>query len=107
MIMRSSLFPGLRPNPPPAALDRSVVRRRVVVSLARGFALGTSAGSAHAVARLLVPVLPRVRVLEFDGLGHMAPVTHPDRVNAQIVQFLGEVLDAGPSLPSRGKGENE
>lgn len=67
----------------------------------------TSAESAHAVARLLVPVLPRVRVVEFDGLGHMAPVTHPDGVNAQIAQFLGEVLDAGPSLPSRGKGESE
>jgi pimeloyl-ACP methyl ester carboxylesterase len=44
--------------------------------------------SAHAVARLLLPVLPRVRLVEFEGLGHMAPVTHPERVNEAIVAFL-------------------
>lgn len=47
--------------------------------------------SAHAVARLLVPVLPRVRVVELPGLGHMAPITHPAVVNAEIVKFIGEV----------------
>jgi pimeloyl-ACP methyl ester carboxylesterase len=46
--------------------------------------------SGHAVARVLVPVLPRVRVVEFPGLGHMAPVTHPEVINAEIAQFLGE-----------------
>lgn len=47
--------------------------------------------SAHAVARVLLPVLSRVEVIRFPGLGHMAPVTHPEVVNAEIVRFLGEV----------------
>lgn len=46
--------------------------------------------SAHAVARILVPVLPKVCVVEFPGLGHMGPVTHPDVVNAEIARFLTE-----------------
>jgi pimeloyl-ACP methyl ester carboxylesterase len=46
--------------------------------------------SGRAVARVLVPVLPRVRVVEFPGLGHMAPITHPEVINAEIAQFLGE-----------------
>jgi len=46
--------------------------------------------SAHAVARILVPVLPQVRVVEFPGLGHMGPVTHPQVVNAEIARFLAE-----------------
>ena len=40
------------------------------------------------MARLLVATLPRVEVLEFDELGHMGPVTHPERVNAAIARFL-------------------
>lgn len=44
--------------------------------------------SAHAVARVLVPALPNVRVVELAGLGHMGPVTHPEVVNAEIEQFL-------------------
>ena len=46
--------------------------------------------SAHAVARILVPALPRVTVFEFPGHGHMAPVPHPAAVNARIARFLGE-----------------
>lgn len=46
--------------------------------------------SAHAVARRLVPALPRVKVVEFPGLGHMAPVTHPDLINAEIAKFISE-----------------
>lgn len=49
-----------------------------------------SPASAHAVAGILLPVLPRVRVLEFEGLGHMGPVTHPDVVNAEIARFVGQ-----------------
>lgn len=52
---------------------------------------GRSPESAHAVARRLVPVLPRVTVRNFDKLGHMAPVTHPDMVNAAIAEFLNGV----------------
>ena len=47
-----------------------------------------STAAARAVARLLTAVLPRVRVEEVDGVGHMAPLTHPDRVNAIIERFL-------------------
>jgi pimeloyl-ACP methyl ester carboxylesterase len=55
------------------------------------YMLGTeSPASSKAVARLLVPVLPNVRVVEFDGLGHMAPVTHPQVVNDAIARFLRE-----------------
>ena len=47
-----------------------------------------STASAHGVARLLTAALPRVEVVEFDRLGHMGPVTHPDQVNPVIAQFL-------------------
>jgi hypothetical protein len=29
-----------------------------------------------------------VEIVEFDTLGHMGPVTHPDQVNEVIRQFL-------------------
>lgn len=48
----------------------------------------TSPESSRAVARRLVPVLPNVRVVEFAGLGHMAPVTHAGPINAEIAAFL-------------------
>ena len=44
--------------------------------------------SSRAVARVLTKVLPRVEVAELDGLGHMGPVTHPERVNEVIARFL-------------------
>ena len=51
---------------------------------------GSSPESAHAVARVLIPKLPRVRVVELAGLGHMAPITHPEVINAEIARFLSE-----------------
>jgi pimeloyl-ACP methyl ester carboxylesterase len=48
-----------------------------------------SPAAARAVAEVLVPVLPRVRVVTLPGLGHMAPVTHPEVVNAEIAAFIG------------------
>ncbi len=51
-----------------------------------------STTSARGVARLLTNALPRVEVVEFEELGHMGPVTHPDRVNDVIARFLGEGL---------------
>ena len=45
---------------------------------------------AHAVARALLPVLPRVHAVRLPGLGHMAPITHPEEVNAEIARFLSE-----------------
>ncbi len=44
--------------------------------------------SAHGVARLLTGALPHVEVVEFAGLGHMGPLTHPEAVNPVIRQFL-------------------
>jgi pimeloyl-ACP methyl ester carboxylesterase len=39
----------------------------------------------------LLPILRGVRVVEFPSLGHMAPITHPDVVNAEIARFLSKV----------------
>ena len=47
--------------------------------------------SAHAVARVLLPVLSRVEVVRFPGLGHMGPLTHPEVVNAEIARFLSDL----------------
>jgi pimeloyl-ACP methyl ester carboxylesterase len=47
-----------------------------------------STASALGVARLLVTALPRVERVEFEDIGHMGPVTHPDRVNEIIRRFL-------------------
>ena len=47
--------------------------------------------SSRGVARLLTGALPRVEVVEFEGLGHMAPVTHPEVVNGTIARFLERV----------------
>ena len=47
-----------------------------------------SPASSLGVARLLTKTLPQVEVCEFEGLGHMGPVTHPDVVNAAIARFL-------------------
>jgi pimeloyl-ACP methyl ester carboxylesterase len=47
-----------------------------------------STASALGVARLLAPALPRVEFVEFEDLGHMGPVTHPDQVNHSIERFL-------------------
>ncbi|MCE9658440.1 MAG: alpha/beta hydrolase [Burkholderiales bacterium] len=44
--------------------------------------------AARGVARLLCAALPRVEVLEFERLGHMGPVTHPEVVNEAIARFL-------------------
>jgi len=48
----------------------------------------SSPASSRAVARLLAQALPRVEVYEFDGVGHMGPVTHPGPVNRVISRFL-------------------
>ena len=47
--------------------------------------------SSRAVADVLIPVLGDVRVVEFAGLGHMGPITHPDIVNDAIAAFLDDV----------------
>jgi pimeloyl-ACP methyl ester carboxylesterase len=52
-----------------------------------------SPASARRVANLLAGTLPSVTTVEIDGVGHMAPVTHPDRVNAVIADYLGRATD--------------
>jgi pimeloyl-ACP methyl ester carboxylesterase len=47
-----------------------------------------STPSARGVARLLATALPRVEFVEFEDLGHMGPVTHPEPVNEVIARFL-------------------
>lgn len=47
-----------------------------------------SPASSLGVAKVLAPVLRRVEVVEFEKLGHMGPITHPDLVNTAIVEFL-------------------
>lgn len=51
-----------------------------------------STRSAHGVARLLISVLPNVEVVEFEHLGHMGPITHPEVVNEAIAGFLNRAL---------------
>ena len=47
-----------------------------------------SPASARGVARLLAGVLPDVEVVDFEALGHMGPVTHPEVVNEAVAGFL-------------------
>lgn len=46
------------------------------------------------ISALLRGVLPQARSVELEGLGHMGPVTHPERVNGAIEDFLREELDS-------------
>lgn len=57
-----------------------------------------STASARGVARLLTATLPRVEVIEFDGLGHMGPITHGEVVNEAIAGFLARA-SAGAMRP--------
>lgn len=50
--------------------------------------------SSRAVARRLAGSLPHVETVEFDGMGHMGPITHPERVNATIEHFLRSHISA-------------
>jgi pimeloyl-ACP methyl ester carboxylesterase len=47
-----------------------------------------SPASSRAVARLLTKTLPRVTAVEIEDVGHMGPLTHPDRINALIERHL-------------------
>ena len=61
---------------------------------------GRSPPSSRSVARLLTQVLPQVEVVEFEKLGHMGPVTHPNVVNEAISQFLSRQLTERRSFAS-------
>ena len=47
-----------------------------------------SPASARSVARLLTHALPNVTTAQLQGVGHMAPVTHPDMVNTAIETYI-------------------
>ena len=47
-----------------------------------------SPASARAVTRLLTNTFPHLETVEFEGVGHMGPVTHPELINASIDDFL-------------------
>jgi pimeloyl-ACP methyl ester carboxylesterase len=47
-----------------------------------------SPASSRGVGRVLTRALPQVQVVEFDGIGHMGPVTHADVINDAIARFL-------------------
>jgi pimeloyl-ACP methyl ester carboxylesterase len=53
-----------------------------------------SPASSRAVSRLLAKTLSRATEVEIEGVGHMGPVTHPDRINALIEGHL-EQLTSG------------
>jgi len=55
-----------------------------------------SPASSRSVARLLVKTLPRVTQVVLEEVGHMGPVTHPERVNALIEHHLGVRELSGP-----------
>jgi pimeloyl-ACP methyl ester carboxylesterase len=64
-----------------------------------------SPASSRSVGRLLTSVLPRVEVIEFEGVGHMGPITHPEPVNEAITRFLdrqGEETNASPTALAAG-----
>jgi pimeloyl-ACP methyl ester carboxylesterase len=50
-----------------------------------------SPASAHAVIRALQGLLANATTEQLEGLGHMAPVSHPQPVNAAIERFLAGV----------------
>jgi pimeloyl-ACP methyl ester carboxylesterase len=50
--------------------------------------------AARGVQRMLQTLLPGAEVVEFSGLGHMGPVTHPEQVNKAIANFLARVEDS-------------
>ena len=45
----------------------------------------------RALGQLLIETLPHVHRIEMEGVGHMAPLSDPDRVNSLIETFLQEV----------------
>lgn len=50
-----------------------------------------STAAARGVVRMLHGLLPEAKVVELPGLGHMGPVSHPEKVNAAIVAFLNHM----------------
>ena len=51
-----------------------------------------SPASSKGVARLLAKTLPQVTTVEIAGVGHMGPVAHPDKINAEIESYLASLV---------------
>lgn len=47
-----------------------------------------SPAASRGVARILASLLPGVTTVSVPGVGHMAPITHPDKINALIEGHL-------------------
>lgn len=45
---------------------------------------------ARRALRLLRETLPRAQVREFGGLGHLGPITHPERIDEAVEAFIFE-----------------
>ena len=72
-----------------ALMARLVGRYRVLAPNRIGYG-GNPAWRGDRPPRLADEVAALAPLL--DGVGHMGPVTHPDRVNAAIERFLGRIL---------------
>ena len=62
-----------------------------------------SPASSRGVARLLARTLPRVTAIEIKGVGHMGPITHPDRINALVERHfedIGEKIGVRSYIPT-------
>jgi pimeloyl-ACP methyl ester carboxylesterase len=62
-----------------------------------------SPASSRGVARLLARTLPRVTAIEIEGVGHMGPITHPDRINALVERHfedIGEKIGVRSYIPT-------
>jgi pimeloyl-ACP methyl ester carboxylesterase len=68
-----------------AVLPAAYARLTMPVLLLEGEA---TRSPPKAVARRLLAALPDARLVSIPGAGHMAPITHPDAVNAEILRFL-------------------
>lgn len=76
-----------------AANDRyeSVAAAGVPTLLVRGAATTLA---ARMVVELLRDALPQASLVEIEGAGHMAPLTHASEVNAAIEQHLARSTGA-------------
>jgi pimeloyl-ACP methyl ester carboxylesterase len=73
------------------SLFNDVVRRDDYARLARPvlyLAGSETTPAARRTAALLQRVLPQVEAVTMHRLGHMGPITHPDRVGLAIAHFL-------------------
>jgi pimeloyl-ACP methyl ester carboxylesterase len=78
-------MPGVRSQWSAIFAEATPLRAYASLDLPTLYLVGSqSPASARSVARLLTQTLPDVTTAALEGAGHMAPVTHPDLVNAAI-----------------------